>query len=43
VILRDPVHGIVAFEAEEEAVLVRLFSAREGSGRKEALHRQNWQ
>jgi len=29
VILRDPVHGLVAFEGEEEAVLVRLFSARE--------------
>lgn len=29
VILRDPVHGLVAFEAEEEAVLVRLFAARE--------------
>ena len=28
-ILRDPVHGLVAFEAEEEAVLVRLFAARE--------------
>ncbi len=29
VILRDPVHGLVAFEAEEEAVLTRLFAARE--------------
>lgn len=29
VILRDPVHGLVAFEAEEEALLVRLFSAGE--------------
>jgi HD superfamily phosphohydrolase len=29
VILRDPVHGIVAFESEEAAVLVRLFAARE--------------
>jgi hypothetical protein len=29
VILRDPVHGLVAFEAEEEAVLVRLFATRE--------------
>ena len=28
-ILRDPVHGLVAFEAEEEAVLTRLFAARE--------------
>lgn len=29
VILRDPVHGLVAFEAEEEALLVRLFAAGE--------------
>ncbi|MFO0589524.1 MAG: HD domain-containing protein [Polyangiaceae bacterium] len=28
-ILRDPVHGLVSFEAEEEAVLPRLFAARE--------------
>ncbi len=28
-ILRDPVHGLVAFEAEEEGLLVRLFAARE--------------
>lgn len=28
-ILRDPVHGLVTFEAEEEAVLVRLMAARE--------------
>jgi uncharacterized protein len=29
VILRDPVHGLVTFEAEEEAVIVRLMAARE--------------
>lgn len=28
-ILRDPVHGLVTFEAEEEAVIVRLMAARE--------------
>ncbi|MBK8255947.1 MAG: HD domain-containing protein [Polyangiaceae bacterium] len=28
-ILRDPVHGLVTFEAEEEAVIVRLMEARE--------------
>ena len=28
-ILRDPVHGLVAFESEEEALVVRLLQARE--------------
>ncbi len=28
-ILRDPVHGLVAFEAEEEAIIVALLEARE--------------
>src|SRR5829696_9121652 len=28
-ILRDPVHGIVAFEGEEDAVVVRLLACRE--------------
>ncbi|MFT3770070.1 MAG: HD domain-containing protein [Minicystis sp.] len=28
-ILRDPVHGLVAFESEEDAIVVRLLQARE--------------